>query len=538
VNRQRVTADRDTSESTCGTDADSVEVEPPEPCVPPALDLTDEGRSCVVWHRRNLRLADHLAVARATRTSDVVCPLFVFDPHFYREGLACDTRVRFLHECLSDLRRQYDRHDTPLVFAHGDPFSILGRFLDAGWDVLATADPTGRYGLCRDERLSERGVEFVADDGIKREGKSRENWADHAETYLSGSTHTPETSRFGDHGVESDITLDAIESTYDVSPAKSRVPRGGREAALDRLEAFVSDLSSYPGSISAPAKAESGTSRLSPYLRFGCLSVRECFQYVDDHAADGRARELFVSRLYWNRHYTQKLEDWPGWMDHAVNPVFRGFNRSRHDPDLVAAWKRGETGFPMVDASMRCLRETGWLNFRMRAMCASFFSDILHQPWKLGADFFYYHLVDADPAINYTQWQQQAGVTGVNTMRVYNPRKQVRDNDSDGAFIHEWVPELRPVPPEHLDRPEKIPLHLQAEFGVDIGSDYPYPIVDYEARRAETTERLNALKDRAHEALSDPEIRQRASLSQRGRRERSTQDDTGGEDQTSLSEFS
>jgi deoxyribodipyrimidine photo-lyase len=514
---------------------DDLDVEPPP---------VDDG--VVVWHRRGLRVADHLAVETATSEADAVCPLFVFDPHFYTKGLACDARLRFLHECLSDLADAYERRGTSLVFAHGDPASVVGQFVDADWDVVAAATPTGRYGLRRDDHLADSGVTFVAEDGITREGKSRENWSDHAEAYLTGPTRAPDPSGFGDHGVTSAVTVEAVEAAYDVSPSKVRVPTGGRTAALERLETFSRDIAAYPSSISPPAAAESGTSRLSPYLRFGCLSVREAFQHVRDHAADGRARELFTSRLYWNRHYTQKLEDWPGWMDHAVNPVFRGYNRSRHDSELVAAWKRGRTGFPMVDASMRCLVETGWLNFRMRAMCASFFSYILHQPWRLGADFFYYHLVDADPAINYTQWQQQAGVTGVNTMRVYNPRKQVRDNDPEGEFVHEWVPELRPVPADYLDRPERIPLHRQAEFGVDVGTDYPLPVVDYEARREAAAARFSALQGRAHEALSDPEIRRRASLSQRGGRTQSDDgDDSDGDgdvegpaaDQASLSDF-
>jgi deoxyribodipyrimidine photo-lyase len=170
-------------------------------------------------------------------------------------------------------------------------------------------------------------------------------------------------------------------------------------------------------------------------------------------------------------------------------------------------------------------------------MCASVFSAILRQPWKLGADWFYHHLIDADPAINYTQWQQQAGVTGVNTMRIYNPRKQVRDNDPDGEFVHDWVPELRDVPPDHLDRPERIPPHLQAEFGVDIGTDYPRPVVDYDARRQEATETFSALRERAHEALSDPEIRRRASLSQRERGDAEPSSGSSSTGQTDLSEF-
>ena len=112
---------------------------------------------------------------------------------------------------------------------------------------------------------------------------------------------------------------------------------------------------------------------------------------------------MFTDRLIWNMHYNQKLVDWSGWTDRAVNPALENLNADRHDPKLVSAWKRGETGFPMVDAAMQCLRQTGWLNFRTRATCASFFTHILHQPWWIGADWYHHHLVDSDVGINYTQ---------------------------------------------------------------------------------------------------------------------------------------
>jgi deoxyribodipyrimidine photo-lyase len=222
---------------------------------------------------------------------------------------------------------------------------------------------------------------------------------------------------------------------------------------------------------------------------------------------------MFVSRLYWNRHYTQKLLDWPGWLDRAVNPVYEGFNRDRHDPDLVAARKEGETGFPMVDASMRCLRETGWLNFRMRALCASFYFHVLQQPWRIGADQFYEHLIDGDPAINSTQWQSQCGLVARPGLRLYDPRKQVPDQDPDGEFVTRWVPELDPLPAAHLDAPEKAPLSVQRESGVRIGEAYPYPVVDYEAAKREFRERYGAAYPAAADRLGDEEIARRASLS-------------------------
>lgn len=140
------------------------------------------------------------------------------------------------------------------------------------------------------------------------------------------------------------------------------------------------------------------------------------------------------------------------------------------------------------------------------------------QPWQIGADFYHYHLVDSDPAINYTQWQSQAGATGTNLMRVYNPRKQVRDNDPDGEFIRTYVPELADLPTAYLDQPEKTPLSVQQSVGVQIGEDYPYPIIDYERARAQIYDRYDAVQSAATKALADPAVRHRASLSNRGGR--------------------
>ncbi|WP_277556100.1 FAD-binding domain-containing protein [Halobaculum limi] len=482
---------------------------------PPSAD----GDACVIWHRRHLRIPDQPAVTHATRAYATVCPLFVFDPHFYQgDALVCDARREFLHESLADLADQYDDADTSLVLAHGDPVEVLSTFAERGWDVVTAAEPTSRHGRRRDDRATGRaGVQFVADDGLTRDRENpRDGWADRVESYFESSPTTPDSSGFESHGVDSAVSIADIEDAYGVDGQKESVPVGGRDPALARLDRFVDCIHEYPSSISAPADAETGTSRLSPYLRFGCLSVREVFHRVEADAPDGVGKEMFRDRLYWNRHYTQKFLDWPGWTEHAVNPVFRGLNRDTYDPERVDRWKEGRTGFPLVDASMRCLKETGWLNFRMRAMCASVFGYLLEQPWRIGADWFYRHLIDADPAINYTQWQYQTGLTGIAAVRVYNPRKQVRENDPEGTFVHRWVPELADVPATHLDRPEKMPLSLQSELGVRIGEDYPHPVVDFDRRRREAREQFSALAKRAKEAAHDPEIRRRLSLSQRG----------------------
>ncbi|MFC4359669.1 FAD-binding domain-containing protein [Halobium salinum] len=502
-----------------------------EPCVPSIEAVpTAPGDACVLWHRRDLRLPDNRAVEYATTTYDAVCPLFAFDPRFYgADGLACDARLRFLHECLTDLAAAYEDVGSTLVLGHGAPSDVLGTFLDRGWDVVANREVTGRYGEERDEALEGAGVRFVSDDGIRYGQESREGWAEYAESYFEGEVSRPHPSGFGSHGVDTDgeVTVEAVEHAYDVDPSKHEVPQGGRTAALARLDRFLDVIHEYQNRISSPLGAKTYASRLSAHLRFGALSPREVYRALDD-AIDCDGKEAFVSRLYWNRHYTQKLADWSGWMDTAVNPVFEGFYASNRDEGLIRAWKRGRTGFPMVDASMRCLRRTGWLNFRMRAMCASVFSLLFKQPWQVGADYMYYHLVDADPAINYTQWQSQSGLKGIGAIRLYNPRKQLRDNDPEGEFVKRWVPELEPVPVDHLDRPERMPLALQDEVGVDVGTDYPYPVVDYEQERRAALDTFGDLRAEAEAAYADPEVFGRASLSPKSRKvvERATGEQT------------
>lgn len=502
------------------------------------VPTVDDG--VVVWHRRGLRTQDHPALA-AANDYETVLPLFIFDPQFYTDGLACDSRIRFLHESLRDLDSQYYALGGRLNYAHGEPIEILERFVAADWDVVASREPTGRYGQRRDTAAALAGVEFVTGDGLVRAADSRTNWSNHIEQWFDSDLHAfdgdVEFARLAEPAGA--ITPGRIETLYEIDPTKSRVPHGGRTAGQRRLAQFVREIESYPGSISSPTAAETHTSRLSAYLRFGCLSVREVYGPVQNQAADGRAKEMFISRLYWNRHYTQKLADWAGWLDRAANPVMEDLHEETRDSELLAAWKAGQTGYPIVDASMRCLRETGWLNFRMRAMCASVLCDLFAQPWKEGADWLYYHLIDADPAINYTQFQTQAGAVGTNLHRIYNPRKQVRDNDPDGEFIYQWVPELRELPSDFLDRPEKTPLAVQQECGVDIGVDYPYPVVEYEAAREHAVQRFDQLREAAHRALQEPGVARRASLSRRGRRGQraSTGEPEPDNAQSSLAEF-
>jgi len=489
-----------------------------------------------VWHRDDLRVRDNAALDAAAADGHPA-PVFVVDPTFYRSGMAADARLRFLHESLTALDDRYASLGSGLALRHGDPATVLD---DLPVDRLyVNRSVTARYGRERDGALFGRDdVTTFAADGLDRTDRGRDeyDWQAGAEAYFDGEP-IPAPDALPPNPLDGGPTVDDVERRYGVSPSKRGVPTGGLHAAWERLRQFAADLDRYPGGIADPAAAEERTSHLSPYLQFGCLSVRGAKRYVDREGTDPRGARLFAERCYWNRHYSQKLVDWPGWTDRAVNPVFRGLFRDSHDPDLVAAWKAGETGFPLVDASMRALRETGWLNFRMRAMCASFYTYVLQCWWKPAADHFYRHLIDGDAAINYTQWQSQSNLTGVHPVRIYNPRKQVREHDPDGTFVRRYVPELGDLPTDHLDRPERTPLAVQESAGVRIGEDYPRPVVDFEARREAARRRFARLADRAREALSDPEIRRRASLSQRHGRETDADGGTDVPGQRRLNDF-
>ena len=274
-----------------------------------------------------------------------------------------------------------------------------------------------------------------------------------------------------------------------ISWISREVQQGGRSAGQDVLTSFVdSRVSQYLKCLSAPGLSEQYASRLSPHLTWGTLSVREVVKTLshyknnaDPRVLTGSRRSLsaFQSRLSWRCHFIQKLEDQPSIETKCMHDFFEGLRESEHNQDYYDAWKNGMTGYPFIDACMRNLNHNGWITFRMRAMLVSFASYNLWLDWRKTG----YHLAqvftDYEPGIHYSQLQMQSGVTGINTVRIYNPVKQSMDHDPSGAFIRRWVPELQEVGSDWIHEPWKMDAGQQQKAQVKIGDTYPAPLTEH-----------------------------------------------------------
>jgi deoxyribodipyrimidine photo-lyase len=225
-----------------------------------------------------------------------------------------------------------------------------------------------------------------------------------------------------------------------------------------------------------------------------------------------RSMRSFEKRLHWRDHFMQKLEDQP---DIEFNNFNRGFDGLREDDwndDYFHAWCQGQTGYPLVDACMRCLHQTGWINFRMRAMLVSFASYQLWLHWRPTSVYLASQFLDFEPGIHFSQFQMQSGTTGINTIRMYSPIKQAKDQDPTGQFIRQWVPELANVPDEFIAEPHTMPPLLQSMAGFIIGQDYPEPIVDHGAAYKRAQKRIYAAKSQPSvRAASDKVYRRHGS---------------------------
>ena len=410
----------------------------------------------LVWFKRDLRLEDHRPLIQALGHGDVL-PLYIVEPDLWLQQDASGRQWEFCREALLDLRQAMAALGQPLVIRCGDAVAVLERARrQLGVSGLWSHEETGNdWTYARDRRVAawarEQSIPWreIPQFGVIRPLRTRGGWARRWEERMAEPI-TPAPDRLEPlQGVSPGELPTAAELGLDPDPCPHR-QQGGRDAGLHELGHFLEQrVEQYCRSISSPNRAFTGCSRLSSYLTWGCLSMREVLQR--SRGMQGRGARSFGSRLHWHCHFIQKLEDQPSieWQD------FHPFMRDLRHPDAerLAAWAEGRTGVPFVDACMRALRAHGWINFRMRAMLMSFASYNLWLPWRDSGLHLARQFVDYEPGIHWSQCQMQSGSTSINTIRIYNPIKQGRDHDQNGVFIRRWCPELADVPAVHLHEP-------------------------------------------------------------------------------------
>jgi deoxyribodipyrimidine photo-lyase len=339
--------------------------------------------------------------------------------------------------------------------------------------------------------------------GVVRGLGDRDGWARQWERFMRAPMPAPPRA-LAPLGLDAGTIPDAASLGLAPDPCPGRQP-GGRIEALRLLDSFLAGRGrDYRRAMSSPLAGASACSRLSPHFAAGTLSVREAFQAA--HGALAGLRDepeaaplcdsirSFVSRLAWHCHFTQKLESEPALEFSDLHPALRGLRPDQRASESFRAWATGHTGWPFLDACMRSLAATGWLNFRMRAMLVSVATCHLWMDWRAPGEHLARLFTDYEPGIHWPQVQMQSGSTGVNTVRLYNPVKQGFDQDPDGAFIRRWVPELAGLVPPHIHTPWLAPPALLAAAGVRLGRTYPHPIADHESTARLARERLWAAR--------------------------------------------
>ena len=445
----------------------------------------------VVWFKRDLRTADHAPLVRAMAAGRVL-PLYVVEPDLWRQPDVSGRQYAFLKECLADLNRDLGDLGLSLTVRVGLFTDVLDKIADAHPIAgLWSHEETGNgWTFARDKHVAswcrQRGVTWteIPQNGVVRRLPTRTGWAKRWEQFMGQDLVMPQRSAHGIE-IESHIIPDAASLGLASDPCPGR-QTGGRRAGEALLQSFLEERGrDYRFSMSSPVSAVEACSRLSPHLAFGTLSMREVAQatraqlavLAPRRDADGIAWKKslvsFIARLHWHCHFMQKLESEPRIEFTNLHKAYDGM-RETVDRARLEAWARGQTGFPFVDACMRSLIATGWINFRMRAMLMSFASYHLWLPWRDTGLHLARLFTDYEAGIHWPQTQMQSGTTGINTIRMYNPVKQGYDQDPTGAFVRHWVPELAELPPEATHEPWLFPEALGG-----LARTYPVRIVDH-----------------------------------------------------------
>jgi deoxyribodipyrimidine photo-lyase len=485
----------------------------------------------IVWFKRDLRLRDHAPLVAAQQSRYPTLLLYCFEPSIMKAEDSDIRHWRFVYQSLMDLEKQLLPYEIPICIAHGEfdeVMNIVRRHFSVH-SVYSHQETGNRMTFDRDLKMksyfSFHGIiwkEFQT-NGVIRRLKHKDQWNARWEQFMVAPKSDCSLENFV--SVKEKLALLDSRNTLpnELKELNGHFQPGGESLAWRYLNSFLQDrYVGYSQHISKPLASRKSCSRISPYLAYGNLSIRQVYQEVMHYypnAKNKMALRNFVSRLNRHCHFIQKFETECRIEFENINRAYDVLIKPRKQ-DLIIAWQQGKTGVPLIDACMRCVVQTGYLNFRMRAMVVSFFVFNLWQDWR-DLHFLARQFLDYEPGIHYPQLQMQSGVTGINTIRVYNPIKNSQEHDPEGRFIKLWVPELREVPVEFIHEPWKLSLLEQKLFRCVIGEDYPLPIVDLEDSRKQASDKIWSVRKSKEIEIENRGILSRHVISEARKRGRS-----------------